>query len=193
MFFDMIFGTDISKTVNNLEYNQQKQELIDIDEKTNSILDDNVNQESSISYDLLQELYLTIDSSKSYKDVIELINNFGLPFSDRKYSHGRTIKVAFDEKVTPHTHAKEGDHIEITFLGNNKDENYTLGTLEYFNNEKFITIFQYIDGVYWDFRNGEDAGFYINNYANILGDKLDKNIKVDSKEEQLEYLHNYVK
>lgn len=230
VMIDFALGTDLSKTVNNEEY-QKKQEQLKIEkdkqgelEKENKEKEDQYKKEDSkksqnkknegtkdstkeafntqkkedskkedkISYDKLQQLYLDIESEMSYEEVLSKVQESGLPFSETKFNGSKAIKAAFEEGVTPQRHADEGDNINISF-DDDRDGNYVFGTIEYFNHEKFIKVFEYKNGTYWDFRDGKDNGYYINNYQNIMGDKSEKYIKANSKEEQLQYVINYIK
>lgn len=157
----------------------------------------------STDYDQLQLLYNSINENMGYNEVLAIVNSKNLPYSDVKYSEGRIIKVAFDEEVTPQSHAKNGDHVSIHFdeQTENKDE-YIFSTMEYFNNDAFITIFQYERGTYWEFRDSTDEykGLYINDHKSENefeitydnGNKVTVNwIPVKTKEEQFEYIFNH--
>lgn len=226
VLIDTVFGTDLSKTVNNEEY-QKEQEKLKVEKEQQDKLDKEIKsnedaklkeerveqtevnkdstketsnikekeqskKEDNISYDKLQQLYLNIKSEMTYDEVLSIITESGLPFSETKFNGSKAIKVAFEKGVTPQKYADSGDYIDISFDDEDRDGNYIFGTIEYYNNDKFITVFEYKDGTYWDFRKGEDRGLYINNYKTITGDKSEKYIKVSNKEEQLKYVINYL-
>lgn len=140
-----------------------------------------------IAYDRLHQLYLEIHSNMSYEEVLNKIKASGLPYRDNKYNGSRTIKVAFDEEVVPHKYAKEGDHIKIHFKDLNSDnryEEYVFEEISYWNNDNWISISELTEYV-WGCTDEEDQGFFINDYAG----KNSEYIKVDTKEEQLQYLN----
>jgi hypothetical protein len=144
-------------------------------------------QKEEIAYDRLHQLYLEINSDMSYEEVLTKVKQSGLPYRDNKYNGSRMIKVAFDEEVVPHKYAKEGDHIEIHFEDLNSDnryEEYVFEKISYWNNDNWISISALTEYV-WGCTNEEDQGFFINNYKG----KNNEHIKVNTKEEQLQYLN----
>ena len=148
---------------------------------------------SNVKYDALQQLYLDIDNDLSYQETLKKVKKSKLPYTDQEYSSGQTIKVAYTSEVAKQRYADEGDNVQISFNLNKKTNKLNFSTLEYFNHKKFITIFDYESGTYWDFRDGKDKGLYINNYSNVTGNKDEKYIKSNSKENQLKYIFEYKK
>ncbi|CDA11231.1 membrane protein [Intestinibacter bartlettii] len=148
---------------------------------------------SNVKYDALQQLYLDIDNNLSYEEILKKVKKSKLPYTDQEYSSGQTIKVAYTSEVAKQRYADEGDNVQISFNLNKKTNKLNFSTLEYFNHKKFITIFDYESGTYWDFRDGKDKGLYINNYSNVTGNKEEKYIKSNSKENQLKYIFEYKK
>lgn len=148
---------------------------------------------SNVKYDALQQLYLDIDNNLSYEEILKKVKKSKLPYTDQEYSSGQTIKVAYTSEVAKQRYADEGDNVQISFNLNKKTNKLNFSTLEYFNHKKFITIFDYESGTYWDFRDGKDKGLYINNYSNVTGNKDKKYIKSNSKENQLKYIFEYKK
>ena len=146
---------------------------------------------SNVKYDALQQLYLDIDNDLSYEETLKKVRKSKLPYTDQEYSSSQTIKVAYTTEVAKQKYADEGDYVEISFNLDKKINKLTFSTLEYFNHKKFITIFDYESGTYWDFRDGKDKGLYINNYSNVTGNKDEKYIKSNSKENQLKYIFEY--
>lgn len=150
--------------------------------------------EVSIEYDELQQLYIDIQKDLTYDHLIDLLQNSNLYYSE---FDGRTkvIKIAFDEKATPFRYAESGDHVKVHF---NKDLQFDSAT--YFNQDKLLTLLYYENGTYWELHDQpEYAGYYISDfdsdetmtikYAN--GNEVEADlIKVNSKEEQFQYLHN---
>ena len=146
------------------------------------------------SLDELQLLYIQIQSDMSYEEVLDLVIATGLPYSETKFNGSKAIKVAFEKEVTPQRYADSGDYVDISFTQDRTTKEYSFGTVEYFNSEKFITAFEYKAGTYWDFINGEDVGFYINDYQSTLAKtKEEKYIQLNSKEEQIKYIKQYIK
>ena len=148
---------------------------------------------SNVKYDALQQLYLDIDNNLSYEEILKKVKKSKLPYTDQEYSSGQTIKVAYTSEVAKQRYADEGDNVQISFNLNKKTNKLNFSTLEYFNHKKFITIFDYESGTYWYFRDGKDKGLYINNYSNVTGNKEEKYIKSNSKENQLKYIFEYKK
>lgn len=179
----------------NNEENHQETNIVNDDEGTSNN-DEEVDSEE-IEYDELQQLYVNINDETTYEEVIDLIEKFNLPYNEEEFSSGPSIKVAFDDGVTKFKHADSGDYVEISF-----NEDLMIDTVEYFNNDIFITLFDYRDGTYWEFRDQpEYAGYYINTYNDKAGDFTIKYkngnesetdyLKVDSKEEQFKYMMQY--
>lgn len=239
VLIDTIFGTDISKTVNNKEYQKEqeilkiekeqqekleaenkakeeikqqeeqvkKEELVDKNKEesvkqissTNEVKETKENKknneikkkEDKISYDKLQQLYLDIKSDMNYEEILLKVEKSGLSFTDNEYNGSRTVKVAYEDGIALQRYADSGDSVEIHFDDEDRDGKYIFGTIEYFNNGKFVSVFEYKDGVYWDFNKGKDRGYYINNYKTTMASKEEKYIKANSKEEQLNYIKNY--
>ena len=148
---------------------------------------------SNVKYDALQQLYLDIDNDLSYEETLNKVRKSKLPYTDQEYSISQTIKVAYTTEVAKQRYADEGDYVEISFNLDKKTNKLTFSTLEYFNHKKFVTIFDYESGTYWDFKDGKDKGLYINNYSNVTGNKDEKYIKSNSKENQLKYIFEYKK
>lgn len=148
---------------------------------------------SNVKYDALQQLYLDIDNDLSYEETLKKVRKSKLPYTDQEYSISQTIKVAYTTEVAKQRYADEGDYVEISFNLDKKTNKLTFSTLEYFNHKKFVTIFDYESGTYWDFKDGKDKGLYINNYSNVTGNKDEKYIKSNSKENQLKYIFEYKK
>lgn len=132
------------------------------------------------SLDELQKLYLTINSNMSYSDVIQAVQDSGLPYSEEKYNGSRGIQVAFTEGCTAQKYKKEsGDYLDISFRYP-RDENsindvlskYTFGSCEYCP-ESGPTLISY----------GSDVGNCIQDYKNDTSN-LPYNM---SKEDQLLY------
>ncbi|KEI75865.1 hypothetical protein [Clostridium botulinum] len=156
----------------------------------------NSSQKKDIKYDNLQKLYLSINSNMSYSEALEKVKKTNLPYNETIHNtidgnKSKTIKIAFTKGATYEHHADSGDYIDISFEKCKENNTYLFNNIEYSNNKKAITIFEYKKGVYWDFRDKKDAGLYINNYKNTSGSKEEKYIKASSKEEQLKYIYNY--
>lgn len=137
--------------------------------------------------DKLQELYLNIKPSMSYKKVIKLISSYGLKYSEESYNGGRDIQVAFTDNNTEQEYADiDGDYIEICFeYPKNKNsindaiDKYSLGTVAYIPYDSDIELIEHITGNYWGYT---DKG----NYITKLGSKVDVP-KTMTKKQQLDY------
>ena len=190
-----IFGNENNTNVNDTQKEYKVNEINSPSEQS---------EIKNISYNQLQFLYLDINENMGYNEVLDAVKNTTLPYSDVKYSDGRTIKVALDDKVTPQLYADSGDYVSIHFDQHKDDDNeYVFSVMEYFNDTAFIKVFQYEKGIYWDFRESTDEykGLYINdhksenefeiNYDN--GNNVTVNwIHVKTKEEQFEYIFNHL-
>lgn len=177
--------TDDIKTSSDEEYKKSKDsEVVGVDLNNSD-------------YDELQNLYLTIDDTTTYDDLLSTVTELNLFHNEHEFSSGPTIKVAFDEGVTKFKHADSGDYVNISF-----NEDKRIDYVEYFNHEIFITLLDYRNGTYWDFRdNPEYKGYYINTYNDKAGsftikydngnEKETDYLKVNSKEEQLKYMYEY--
>ena len=118
-------------------------------------------------YDNLQKLYFLLRSDMSYEEIVQLVELYGLPNTNEKYNGSRAISIAFTEGAAKQSHADSGDSITISFDETSRNSGqYTVSVIEYFNQDAFITVFEYVSGTYWDFRDGceQYAGLYINDY-----------------------------
>lgn len=192
----ILFGVfcEPAETSDILVSNQQKE----ADEQAKKEADEQAKKEAEEQFkkslDELQLLYIQIQSDMSYEEVLDLVIATGLPYSETKFNGSKAIKVAFEKGVTPQRYADSGDYVDISFTQDRTTKEYSFGTVEYFNSEKFIKAFEYKAGTYWDFRNGEDVGFYINDYQSTLAKtKEEKYTQLNSKEEQIKYIKQYIK
>lgn len=143
---------------------------------------------SQLELDELQQLYLDFDSSMSYSDALEYIQNTGLPYSEEKYNGSRQFQVALTEGCTAQKYMKEsGPYIIISYEYakgensiNDDKAKYSFGSCVY-NVGGFSFIVHNI-GYYFDIST---SGTYIKQGGNTL-DELN-NL---SKEEQLLYYFN---
>lgn len=150
-----------------------------------------------IEYDELQQYYLDIDENLTYEELIEILEASNLFYNDKRYTGGsREVKFAFEEGVAEFKRPDRGDYISVSF-----ENDMTINNVEYINHDLSLNLFHYIDGDYWDLRNPEYAGYYIELYGEKAGNFTYKDeqgkevetdyLKVDSKEEQFEYLFEY--
>lgn len=163
------------------------------------------NNELHINYDKLQLLYTNINETMDYNEVMTVVQDSNLPFRVKEYSDGPTIKIAFDDEVTPLLYAKKsGDYVKIHFNEDNDKNGYHFAFMEYLNLTTRITIFQYETGTYWSFRNNENyrgqnyKGYYIKDPASEYEFKIayDNGLKsteswipVQTKQIQFEYIY----
>ncbi len=151
----------------------------------------------SIYYDKLQLLYIQIQPSLKYEEVLELIKHSELPYSEYKYLYGvKNIIVAFEKDVTLEPdRAKKGDYLKIGFDTSTKRKKHendiiTISTMVYFNNEKRIKLIEHASGNYFSLGRN-DTGLYVDNYN--YSDYKHNNMPFNSKEEQIYYLLKYKK
>lgn len=166
---------------------------------TNASISNNNFIETDISYDKLQQLYFDIDSSMSYENVLNVVTESQLFYTNQDYLRAKTIKVAFTQNTSLQKYADTGDYVKINFQMNDSN-NYVLSSIEYFNNEKFISAFQYISGDYLEFHDSKYQGYYIDDFQTKNGFEITYNngnkittnyIVMENKEAQLLYIHNY--
>lgn len=154
--------------------------------------------EKVLEYDELQRLYLDLDKSITYDELINKLEGSSLFFSEFK-GNSKSIKIAFREEVTPFRHAESGDYIEVSF-----SDDLTFDYATYFNHDIFITLLHYENGTYYSFKDQPNyAGYYINTYMDKAGSFKIKYsngnetevdyLKVDSKEAQFKYMYEYAK
>lgn len=173
-------------------------ETIEVEEINDEEVEDNeeIEDDEEIELDTLQSLYLDI-SDPSKVELISLILDNDLVYSEKEFASGPTIKIAYTKEVSKIKYAESGDYINVSFNDDLEIEN-----VSYFNNDKFLELIDYRHGTYWDFRDQpEYEGYYINVPGKELGSftvKYDNGnesntgyLKVDSKEEQFEYLFEY--
>lgn len=147
------------------------------------------NSLSQLKLDELQQLYLDFDTSMSYSDALEYIQNTGLPYSEEKYNGSRRFQVALKEGCTAQKYMKEsGPYIIIDYVYakgensiNDDKTKYSFGTCVY-NPIVGPSLIIHNTGYYFDI---SESGTYIKQG----GDTLDELTNL-SKEEQLLYYFN---
>lgn len=147
--------------------------------------------------DHLIDMYTKIDSTDSIDDVKKFAKQADLFVNEKETDTKKIIKIAESEEITSFDETNKGDYVQVSF---DKDTN-DLQISEYFNNNKFITLFYYVDGLYWEFQNTpENEGYYINTYNEKAGDfelEIDGEIieteylKVNNKDEQIDFLSDF--
>lgn len=148
-------------------------------------------------YDKLQQFYLDFDHSWDYDTAIKKVEEQGFYYTENSNAYGKSAKVALEKEVAPMKHAEEGDNIEFSY---NKESQFE--HLTYFNHDIFITLLDYVNGTYYDFRDSTDyQGLYVNTYLDKAGSFTMKYsngnetevdyLKLDSKEEQFKYMKLY--
>lgn len=134
----------------------------------------------------------------TYEYILNLVQLSELPFTGIEYNGGRQIKVAYTSGSTKQSYSESGDYLNIHF--HKEEDSYIFSTLEYFNKNMFVTVFQYIRWVYWNFRESKDRGYFINDYSTKKGYEITYSngntketnyIKVNNKEDQLKYVENF--
>lgn len=168
-----------NQEINTLQIESSTTESLSVKESTPSAF--------VLEYDELQQLYLDLNSDMSYSEMIELVKNTELPYSEQKYNGSRCVQVAFTEDCTSQKYKKEsGDYLKIIYnysKGENSIndilEKYTFGTCIYCPSDSQLELINHVSGHYFSY---SEAGNYITKLGNNL--ELNKNI---SKEEQLDY------
>lgn len=111
-------------------------------------------------YDILQKLFLQINDTTRMEHIEEFAKEYELPYTAEKYNGGRmTYCVAFKKEVSLQSYGESGESVSITF---NKSEN-TVMHCEYSDGISSGICIYYVNGVYWDFRDGMDdstKGYY---------------------------------
>lgn len=147
---DGVFGTQTAQAVKSVQAVAGLPETGIIDTRTYyAIYASHYVDDYPDDRDDLQVLYYLLHFDMGVDEVLELLDLYGLPYMDKIYNGGRKIKVAFSEDVTPHTHAKPGDHIDIHFNELERQSgNYVLDYIEYYNDHKFFTMSHYVDRLF---------------------------------------------
>lgn len=145
--------------------------------------------ESTITneYDELQQLYLNFDTSMTYQEALEFIQNTGLPYSEAQYNGSRKFQVAFTEGCTAQKYKKEsGPYIEIIYRylkndDNSNEDNYIFGTCAY----NPVTGTELIIHNYGHYFGISEKGTYI-----YLSGNIADNFTNITREKQIEYYLN---
>lgn len=140
-----------------------------------------------IEYDALQQLYLDLDATMSYKEMMHLVKSTKLPYSVEKNNGSRTVQVAFTDGCTVQHHKKEnGDYLTIIYeypesenSSNDVLDKYIFGTCAYIPCDSDLELINHSYGYYFSYY---EPGNYISDFNNDLD--LDKKM---SKKEQLDY------
>lgn len=124
---------------------------------------------STIGYDKLQSVFLSISFDTTEDVLLKLIEDNGLMYTSQKYNGNpkdTTYKLAYSNDVALQRYAKSGDHLEVSF----DQETGTLLVAEYFNDTAFKEALLYNYGTYWDFREEEANNNYSGYYYYTPGD-----------------------
>lgn len=214
---DILLSEDISQT-NNIIPSEEDIPSENITQPEEDILSENITQpeentlsedtttssiEKTVSYDELEQLYLDVNDSMTYDEVLNTVITSQLPYTEADYYRSKSIKVAFTKGAAAQRYSDSGDYIDINFVTDGEySKNYVFGAIKYVNDKKAISAFQYVFGNYYEFRDGEYQGYYINDYQykdrfEIVysnGHKTMTNyIPFENKESQLSYIHDYIK
>lgn len=182
MFALLLFGIIIASQTPVLA-NSEKE--VTQKQKNNS----NDNLLADYTLDGLQDLYLSIDSNMSYSEVVQLVKDSNLAYSEEKYNGSRELQVAFTDKCTAQKYKKDsGDYLEISFdypsdenSANDDFSKYTLSSCIYCP-ESGPTLISLYAGHYFSYN---EPGNYIEDYKNA---KEASNLSSSmTKEEQLVY------
>lgn len=135
--------------------------------ESDSVEEQDIEDNLVYEYDDLQNLFIGLNVNITPDELESCIEKYSLEHTVGEYnsSSGKEIMycVAYTEGAAAQKYADSGDHLKVTFGGENKDE---FMYAEYVNeNDISYTALFYDHGVYWDFSEGnaEDySGYYIN-------------------------------
>lgn len=126
-----------------------------------------VSAETVVEYDNLQKVFLALRESTKPGDVERMIGESELKYTVEEYnsSSGKEVvyQLAYTDGAALQKYAESGDHLEISFGGENKDE---FMYAQYVNaKDVSYTALLYNHGTWYKFSddNAEDyKGYYIN-------------------------------
>ena len=122
-----------------------------------------------VEYDNLQKVFLTITKDTIEKDILELVEEYGLVYTTQDYNgtpKSINYKIAYEHDVALQKYADSGDSLEISF---NKDDG-SLMYAEYDNQASLKNAIYYCYGTYWDFREKEPNNDYTGYYYYTPGE-----------------------
>lgn len=142
---------------------------------------------ASVKYDKLQQLYLDLNPSMSYKQMLHLVKSTGLQYSEASYNGSRTVQVAFTKGCTDQKRMKEmGDYLVIDYdypddenSSNDILSKYFFATCAYVPSDSSLELICHRHGYYFSYYK---PGNYIDDAGNDLG--LSKKM---SRKQQLDY------
>lgn len=151
------------------------------DSTPEKVTDDTLLDESlAITYDDLQNLYVTFPTDVNIAEALIFLENYGLPYSNEKYNGSRTIQVSITEDGTVQRYNKSG--MPYITIGYNYEENnnfnddlskYSFSSIQYEPKDGYFTFGELDDG----------TGF-----IRRLG--IDINIDL-SREDQIRFFYQY--
>lgn len=126
-----------------------------------------VTEAATYNYDELQTLFLELTRDTTPDELDGYIEKYSLEYTVGEYtsSSGKEIQycIAYTEGAAAQKYADSGDHLEVTFGGDSKDD---FMYAEYVSAKSIsYSAILYDHGTFWDFRdnNAEDySGYYIN-------------------------------
>lgn len=188
--------TNINKDSNDTDLSITDGESIDSENISetpfHTDLNNNSNSPLSITFDDLQQLYIDLDPSLSYSEMIEFIQETDLPFSEEKYNGSRKIQISFTKDGTSQSFMKEpADYVEIIYNYpenensiNDDFDKYSFGTAAYIPESSSMELIFHQSGHFFSYN---DPGCYISD----LGTRLDLD-KDMTREEQFEYYFSHL-
>ncbi len=146
-------------------------------ESTNNI---RLDESLDVTYDDLQNLYITFPTDGNLAETLIFLENYGLPYSNEKYNGSRAIQVSITEDGTVQKYNKS-DMPYITIGYNYEEHNnsnddlskYSFESIQYVPNEGYFSFGELKDG----------TGF-----IRRLG--IDINLEL-SREDQIKFFYQY--
>ena len=120
--------------------------------------------------DALQRLFLAASLNTTEEQVLRAVQANGLAYTRVKYN-GRPknvqYKIAFEKDIAIQSHAKEGDHLEISF----SQEDGSVLNIEYFNHSSFMNALLFNYGIHWDYMEETPFNRYTGYYYSHPGQR----------------------
>lgn len=134
--------------------------LIKEEEKKDEKVDKKTSSSNNEKFDKLQNCFISINEDSTKDDILKLINDADLEYTEGKYNGGIvTFKIAYTKGAAQQKYADAGDCVSVSF--DNEDK---LQYVEYSNQLNLKIALYYNHGTYWDFRDGmakDYSGYYV--------------------------------
>lgn len=130
-----------------------------------------LNIPKTYEYDILQKVFLQIDTTTTVEELEKLISENSLKYSYNERGKSQNItpicyRIAYTEGATKQRYSDPGDYIEVNF---HKENNKRFLYARYVNSKNsFYSALIYNYGTYWSFsepKEGRYRGYYIKDSA----------------------------